>query len=55
MALTQQARMLKLSTPLGDDVLLLTGFSGQEEISRLFRFQLQMISRAAVLTTHEGH
>ena len=44
MALTQQERMLKLSTPLGEDVLLLTGFSGQEEISRLFRFQLEMIS-----------
>lgn len=44
MVLTQQERMLKLSTPLGEDVLLLTGFSGQEEISRLFRFQLEMIS-----------
>ncbi|MCB9926127.1 MAG: type VI secretion system tip protein VgrG [Planctomycetaceae bacterium] len=44
MVLTQQERMLKLSTPLGKDVLLLTGFSGQEEISRLFRFQLEMIS-----------
>lgn len=44
MVLTQQERMLKLSTPLGEDVLLLTGFTGQEEISRLFRFQLEMIS-----------
>ncbi|MBP86828.1 MAG: type VI secretion system tip protein VgrG [Planctomycetaceae bacterium] len=44
MALTQQERTLKLSTPLGEDVLLLTGFTGKEEVSRLFRFQLDMIS-----------
>ncbi|MBI2480732.1 MAG: type VI secretion system tip protein VgrG, partial [Planctomycetia bacterium] len=50
MVLTQQERMLKLSTPLGKDVLLLTGFSGQEEISRLFRFQLEMISDNNVVT-----
>ena len=44
MALKQQERVLKLNTPLGEDVLLLTGFTGQEELSRPFRFQLEMIS-----------
>jgi type VI secretion system secreted protein VgrG len=41
----QEKRVLTLSTPsLGDDVLLLTSFTGHEEISRLFRFQLEMTS-----------
>ncbi len=44
MALTQQTRMLQLATSLGEDVLLLTAFSGYEEISRLFSFRLDMIS-----------
>src|SRR5262245_46563519 len=44
MALKQETRSLKLTTPLGDDVLLLTAFQGEESISQLFRFQLQMIS-----------
>lgn len=44
MALKQAHRLLSLKTPLGDDVLVLTAFSGQEEISRLFHYELQMIS-----------
>src|SRR5262245_61582863 len=40
----QQSRLLTLTTPLGEDVLLLTGFSGQEAISRLFSYQLDMVS-----------
>ena len=44
MALKQENRLLTLKTPLGDDVLLLTSFSGHEEMSRSFEFFLQMIS-----------
>ncbi len=44
MALDQATRMISLQTPLGANELVLTGFRGQEEISRLFRFQLDMIS-----------
>ena len=33
-----------IDTPLGDEVLQLTSMSGSEEISRLFRFQLEMVS-----------
>lgn len=40
----QETRLLTLATPLGDDVLLLTAFSGQETMSRLFVYQLEMIS-----------
>jgi len=44
MALRQKNRLLTLKSPLGDDVLVLTAFSGQEEISRLFNYELEMIS-----------
>jgi type VI secretion system secreted protein VgrG len=39
---TQAKRPLRVTTPLGTDKLLLTEFSGQEEISRLFQFDLQL-------------
>jgi type VI secretion system secreted protein VgrG len=44
MALKQATRSLKLSTPLGENELLLTAFQGQEQMSRLFQFDLEMIS-----------
>lgn len=44
MAYTQQHRMMRVSTPLGSDELLITAFSGREEISRLFQFELTLIS-----------
>ncbi len=44
MPLQQEKRLLNLNTPLGEDVLFLTSFSGDEEISRLFSFQLELIS-----------
>jgi type VI secretion system secreted protein VgrG len=40
----QSPRTLGLKTPLGEDVLLLTAFRGEEGMSRLFRFELQMLS-----------
>lgn len=44
MAMTQATRSLKLASPLGEDELLLTSFRGQEEISRLFRYELDLLS-----------
>lgn len=44
MALKQATRLLSLKTPLGDNALLLTAFSGEEGVSQLFRFTLEMIS-----------
>src|SRR5262245_44911235 len=41
---TQEKRLLAVTTPLGKDVLLLASFRGQEELSRLFRFELLMYS-----------
>jgi type VI secretion system secreted protein VgrG len=44
MAFTQANRHIAVTTPLGQDVLLLQGFSGQEGISQLFSFSLDLLS-----------
>jgi len=41
---TQEGGLFKIDTPLGKDVLLLRGFQGSEYISRLFRFELDLLS-----------
>ena len=41
---TQENRSLSIITPLGKDQLLLTAFSGREEMSRLFCYELDMLS-----------
>jgi len=40
---TQEGGLFKIDTPLGKDVLLLQGFRGTEGISRLFRFELDLL------------
>jgi type VI secretion system secreted protein VgrG len=41
---TQENRRIAIYTPLGEDVLLLHAFSGREDISQLFQFDLESIS-----------
>ena len=41
---TQAGRLISVTTPLGEDKLLLTGFTGHEAISRMFDFRLQTLS-----------
>jgi type VI secretion system secreted protein VgrG len=41
---TQENRLLAFHSPLGKDVLLLTGFAGHEEMSRLFTYRLDLLS-----------
>lgn len=41
---TQVNRPLAVTTPLGEDVLLLVGISGHEAISQLFSFQLELLA-----------
>ena len=42
--LTQDNRLIAVETSLGKDHFLLTGFSGQEGVSQLFQFDLEMLS-----------
>ncbi len=58
MALTQTDRLMSITTPLppnpfGEDALILNGFSGQEGISQLFHFDLDLLGEGPVIT-HEA-
>ena len=44
MAYTQDNKLIAIDTPLGKDELLLARFSGIEGVSRLFEFELEMLS-----------
>ena len=44
---TQENRFLAIDTPLGEDALLLQGFTGHEGISRLFGFNLELLSESS--------
>ncbi len=44
MSYSQQDRDLSVSTPLGDDVLLLRAMRGRERISEPFRYELDLLS-----------
>jgi len=41
---TQSTRQMAVTTPLSDDALLLRRFSGSEELSRLFEYEIEMVS-----------
>jgi type VI secretion system secreted protein VgrG len=44
---TQEHRALGISTPLGDDALLLLGVHGSETLGRLFQFDLELMTENA--------
>ena len=53
MVVTPQHRLLSVTTPLGPDAFLLTAFSGKEEISSGFRYELEMLSDRAGAAARE--
>jgi type VI secretion system secreted protein VgrG len=52
MPYSQEGRLISLVTPLGDDVLLLAGFSGHEAMSRLFSFHLDLLYYKSGISTY---
>ncbi len=50
MPYTQQGRMISIDTPLGTDELLLQSLSGHEAVSRLFKFDLDLLSETDSIT-----
>ncbi|MDX2039320.1 MAG: type VI secretion system tip protein TssI/VgrG [Isosphaeraceae bacterium] len=44
MALTQDGRPLKITTPLGEGKLFVTGITGQEFVSQLFFFRVELVA-----------
>lgn len=53
MAYTQANRLIAFDTPLGEDVLLLQGFSGHEGLSRLFAFQVDLLTEDTAIACHQ--
>lgn len=51
--ISQAQRLVRVKTPLGDDVLVPTAFSGQEQISALFSFHLDVISTEDAITASD--
>ena len=52
---TQAGQFISVTTPLGDDVLLLQKFTGQEGISQLFNFQLDLASQKPPIKLEVHH
>ncbi|MFZ4789476.1 MAG: hypothetical protein ACOYMW_00970 [Candidatus Competibacteraceae bacterium] len=44
MAITQKHRMIAVSTPLGEDVLVFGRMTATEQLGRLFEFDLELFS-----------
>jgi type VI secretion system secreted protein VgrG len=53
MTYTQTNRRIAITTPLGEDKLLLRGFSGTEAISQLFYFNLDLLSESDSVGFHD--
>lgn len=51
--LKQATRLLSLKTPVSGEPLVLRSFAGREELSRLFRFQLDLLSDNTGITAQD--
>ncbi|KAB0547007.1 type VI secretion system tip protein VgrG [Pseudomonas argentinensis] len=49
MAITQQSRMAKVNSPLGDNVLVMERLAGNESLGRLFHYELSLASENSSL------
>ncbi len=54
MAYTQDERKISVTTPLGKDILLFRGLSGEEGISRLFQFEVLALAENKTKISFEG-
>jgi type VI secretion system secreted protein VgrG len=50
MALSQNDRLIRIATPLEDNTFVVTSFTGTEELSELFDFELEMASEHGNIT-----
>jgi type VI secretion system secreted protein VgrG len=53
MGLSQKDRMIRITTPLGENTFVVLSFSGFEEISDLFGFELQLASERNDITFNQ--
>jgi type VI secretion system secreted protein VgrG len=45
MAISQDDRLIRISTPLGDNTFVVLSFSGEEQLSGLFNFKMELASK----------
>jgi uncharacterized protein involved in type VI secretion and phage assembly len=50
MSLSQTDRLIRIDTALGPDAFIVLSFTGHEQISELFSFQLQLASQINDIT-----
>ncbi len=50
----QQNRKIRVTTPIGEDVLLLKSFEGTDELSRPFRYRIEMIAENKTKVPFDG-
>ncbi len=53
MAITQSTRKVQITTPLGKDALIVSQFSGVEQMSALFQFDISMVSEKGDLSADD--
>ncbi len=53
MAISQNNRLIRISTPLGDNTFIVLSFAGIEEISELFSYKLELASERSDITFDE--
>ena len=51
MAITQQSRMAKVSSPLGDNALVMERLAGSESLGRLFHYEPVSYTHLTLPTT----
>ena len=51
--ISQNGRLFYFNCPLGLDVLIINKFSGTEEISHLFKFELELASEDGTIQTED--
>ncbi|MGD8845320.1 MAG: type VI secretion system tip protein TssI/VgrG, partial [Desulfobacteraceae bacterium] len=50
MALSQNDRLIRISSPLGENTFIVTSFAGNEEVSEMFSFKLELASQRSDIT-----
>ena len=53
--LVQDDRPIQIGTPLGQDVLLVTAFSGREGLGEMFDFHIDVISEKTSIEVRAQH
>ena len=48
MAISQDDRLIRIATPLGDNTFIVLSFTGEEKLAGLFRFKLELATSPSI-------